>query len=172
MLRPESEPRRSQHIGPARPGSLDAWTIDVGGLITRPLTLAISQLAALDSPVSLRSSGKCGAGPGVSDGLFEGLPLLSLASHVGVQPEARYVCVHSAGFTAAFALDSLVRRETILALRKDGVPLDWSDGGPVRVVAVKGACFDMVKWVERVTFEAGNSSATAVPIVRARRHTS
>jgi DMSO/TMAO reductase YedYZ molybdopterin-dependent catalytic subunit len=128
----------------------------------------VEELAA-GPVVALRSDVECPDGIGTAGAEFEGVPLADVLARAGVDAEARYLCVHSGAFTAAFALESLDRRNGILAVRKNGQRLSWEDGGPVRVAVAKGACFETVKWVERITLERDASSATALSIVRARR---
>ena len=57
----------------------------------------------------------------------------------------------------------------MLAYLRDGRELTWAEGGPVRLVVAKGACFDTVKWVERIELSETDTAATALDIVRARR---
>lgn len=169
MATPESS-RRATHVGPTEPATLDTWTLEVSGLVAQPSRLTLGDLADLEGRASLTSKTQCPDGPIGTDGsTFEGVPLAWLVEQAGVLEDARYVCVHSGPFTAAFALDSLDRRQSLLATRKDGHRLTWIDGGPVRLVVEQGACFDTVKWVTQVTLERDASSATALSIVRSRR---
>jgi DMSO/TMAO reductase YedYZ molybdopterin-dependent catalytic subunit len=53
-------------------------------------------------------------------------------------------------------------------VRRNGAPMTWEEGGPVRLVVTTGACFDTVKWITRVALERDSSTATALDFVRAR----
>ncbi|MFN0093654.1 MAG: molybdopterin-dependent oxidoreductase [Dehalococcoidia bacterium] len=99
---------------------------------------------------------------------YDGIPLATFVDALGPLPGARYVCVHAGPYVQAFALESLGRRDALLAYRRDGAPINWDQGGPVRLIPAKGGCFDAVKWVDGITLEADASTATALDIVRAR----
>lgn len=156
--------RRSQLDGTEAP----PWRIDVGGLCDRPASLGPSELRALGT-VEMRPEVRCPADSGLDGSLWGGVPLAELARHVQPLDEARYAIIRSGPYAVGFQIESLERRGAILALTADGAELDPGHGGPVRLVVAKGACFDMVKAVDAITFEADGSSATAVTMVR-RRH--
>lgn len=144
------------------------WQIDVGGLCERPAVLGFESLRALGW-IEMRSDVRCRAGSGLDGSLWGGVPLTWLVALCAPTANARYAIVHSGPYATGFRLDSLERRCAILALAADGQLLDEASGGPVRLVVAKGACFDMVKAVDAISFEADGSSATALTMVR-RRH--
>jgi len=119
--------------------------------------------------VDLVSGVDCPDGIGTRGATYTGVPLVDLLRELGPAEDGAYVTVTAGTFTAAFALESLGRRNAILALRRNGERLTWEQGGPVRLVVEKGACFDTVKWVESIAVERDASSATALSIVKARR---
>jgi DMSO/TMAO reductase YedYZ molybdopterin-dependent catalytic subunit len=169
MSLPQDRQERAD-VGPEQPLDLQHWILHVEGLVSQPLTLSLDDLAALDSEMALVSDVTCpDRSIGIAGKEYEGALLTRLLRLARPTDDARYVCVHAGEFIAAFSLESLDRRIPMLAIRKHGAPLTWADGGPIRLVAAKGACFDTVKWVERISLERDASSATALSIVRARR---
>jgi DMSO/TMAO reductase YedYZ molybdopterin-dependent catalytic subunit len=92
-----------------------------------------------------------------------------MLTSAGVLPAARYVTIGSGGFVTAFELDSLTRRNAILADTRNDVPLAPEDGGPIRLMFTQGACFEAIKAVEWVELTEDASKATALEIVKARR---
>lgn len=144
------------------------WQIAVGGLCERPAVLGFDALRALGW-IEMRSDVRCPAGSGLDGSLWGGVPLTWVVALCAPTAAARYAIIHSGPYATGFRLDSLERRCAILALAADGKLLDRASGGPVRLVVAKGACFDMVKAVDAISFEADGSSATAITMVR-RRH--
>jgi DMSO/TMAO reductase YedYZ molybdopterin-dependent catalytic subunit len=141
----------------------------LGGLVDNPMTLSVPDLMATTGRISLVSQVSCPDGIGTAGAVYEGVPIESLLDLAGVQARAQYVCVGSGPFAASFAIESLDRRQSILATLKNGEPLTWEDGGPVRLVVAKGACFDTVKWVERLSIDEDSSGGTALSIIKSRR---
>ena len=162
-----SLPDRPTHVGPD--SVPEVWKLSVGGLVNARLELSLEELAALGPRETSVSSAECPEGFGTNGYTFEGVPLAVLADLAGVSPDARYVSVQSGPFVASFRLESLGRRGAILATVRDGEPLTYASGGPIRLVPAQGACFDSVKWVERIWLDADGSRATAAEIVRRRR---
>lgn len=144
------------------------WQIEVRGLCERPAVLGYEALRALGW-MELRSVVRCPAGSGLDGRLWGGVPLTWLVALCAPTAGARYAIIHSGPYATGFRIDSLDRRCAILALAADGRLLDGASGGPVRLVVAKGACFDMVKAGDAISFEADGSSATAITMVR-RRH--
>lgn len=169
MTAPEA-PRRDDHVGPARPDSLAGWLLHVDGLVARPGSFTTDDLARLGTGGAFRSGVTCPDGPiGLAGAEYEGVDLEDLIAHMGPLPTASQVLVHSGDYVASFRLESLGRRQAVLAFRREGRPLAWAEGGPVRLVVGSGACFDTVKWVERVELAETDTAATALEIIRARR---
>ena len=144
------------------------WRLEVRGMCEQPISLGAVELRALGL-IEMRSEVRCPAGSGLDGSLWSGVPLSALIERCKPAAGARYAIIHSGPYATGFRLESLERRGAILALTANGETLDATRGGPVRLVVAKGACFDMVKAVDGVSFEADGSSATAVTMVR-RRH--
>ncbi|MGE5595487.1 MAG: molybdopterin-dependent oxidoreductase [Hyphomicrobiales bacterium] len=160
---------RSLHTGAARPESLDGWTISIGGLVARPCALTVPELHALGRPVEVRPGVRCPEGVATRGSVYTGIALEDVLRHAGPRPEGRYIAVHSGPYATGFKLESLGRRGAVLAFERNGADMTWDDGGPVRLVFMSGACFDTVKWVDRVTVEPNLAAATALDFVRRRR---
>jgi DMSO/TMAO reductase YedYZ molybdopterin-dependent catalytic subunit len=160
--------RRSDHVGAERPESLDGWTIEVGGLVKRPLSLTVAALEALGELIEVRTDLECAEGISTAGAVYHGIPLADALDAASPADDARYVTVQSGPYVAAFPRESLGREEAVLAVRRNGAPMTWEEGGPVRLVVTTGACFDTVKWITRVALERDSSTATALDFVRAR----
>ena len=167
---PAIEPSdRATHVGPQQPRDLADWAVAIGGMVRRPFAAPLRELAASAGRKALTSRVQCPDGVGTAGATFDGVRLADLIEQAQPDGDARYVCIHSGAFTEAFPRGSIRRRGFLLADRRNGQPLTWLEGGPLRLVVARGACSDTVKWVERVTLERDRSSATAASMIRARR---
>jgi DMSO/TMAO reductase YedYZ molybdopterin-dependent catalytic subunit len=162
-----ASPERPKQVGPQPTDG--PWRLLVIGLVGKELVFDVAAVEALGAMEEVTGGPECPEGFGTSGHTFAGPSLTALIESAEPLPAATHVCVHSGPFVAAFKLESLARRGALLATRRDGEAMSAETGGPVRLVPALGACFDSVKWVERITLEADGSSATARDIVRARR---
>jgi len=138
--------------------------------VERPGSYGLDELPRMATAEALRTGVVCPDGPIGTQGVaFDGVSLDALISEAGPLPGARFALIHAGEYVAAFKLDSVERRDGVLAYMGNGAPLAWEDGGPVRLVAEKGACFDSVKWVERVEISDSEGAASALDLVKARR---
>ena len=133
------------------------------------MRLSVDALAAHGAEEQASGGTYCPEGFATTSGDWRGVSLRALMDEVRPSPEARYVSVHSGPFVASFRLESLDRRQAILATSLNGEPVSWAAGGPIRLVPASGACFETVQWVERISLDSDGSGATALDIVRARR---
>lgn len=162
-----------------------AWTIDITGLVERPATISLKELAALpqvEHELVLQCSGngramfsevafskgapwQCGAMGNVR---FSGVPLARLLEHlqVKVDPRAQFVTGEGrdapaqpgeADFEHSLPLADSVAR-SIIALAMNGEPLPAAHGGPVRLVTPGYYATMNVKWLGRLRFDAAETA--------------
>lgn len=142
--------------------------INLGGLVARPAGLSLADLRHA-ARIALEGNLKCPPGTPPGSGLWEGASLAGLIATAGPHASAQYVTVGAGKFVTAFALDSLERRNVILADTLDGAPLSSEAGGPVRLMFSQGACFDTIKAVEFVELTVDGLRATVRETIKARR---
>jgi DMSO/TMAO reductase YedYZ molybdopterin-dependent catalytic subunit len=142
--------------------------ITLGGLVGKPASLSLDDLRGAVR-VELEGRLTCPPGTPPGAGTWEGASLAALVAAAGPDAGAEYVLVGSGEFITAFALESLERRNVILADTLDGAALRTEAGGPVRLMFSQGACFDTIKAVEFVDLTADASRATVRDTIKARR---
>jgi DMSO/TMAO reductase YedYZ molybdopterin-dependent catalytic subunit len=142
--------------------------IELRGLVRDLLPLRIDDLRTAER-LTIPGQLNCAEGAAPGNGTWEGAPLEAILARAGVLPDARYVMIGSGEFITAFELDSLRRRNAILADTRNGAAVVREDGGPVRLMFTQGACFEAIKAVEWLELTADASKATATEIVKARR---
>lgn len=154
-------------VHPADVPPADGWELRVAGLVKKPLALALDVLAALPQ-VRLHADFLCEEGWEVPGLAWEGVALETVVAMAGPLPEARYVAIGAGEFVSVIPLDDIAAMRPILALRLDGEPIPPENGGPLRLAFAAGACYQSVKWVDRIALAATPEGETARGIASAR----
>lgn len=159
-----------------------AWRLEVDGLVARPRSFTLGDLAGLarrsvtatlvcaglrrDEFLSLGPlPGETSWGPEpISTGEWTGIPLRELLETVGVAAGAGYVEFvgldqverhgHRFGFGGSIDLAKALSDEVLLASELNGAPLPAAHGFPLRAVVAGWIGARSVKWLGRVTLTA------------------
>jgi sulfite oxidase len=162
------------HFGPPALG-LSPWRLEVEGLVERPITLSLDDLAGLEQvkiPAVLQCSGN-GRGfftptiPGVGwergavgNAEWSGVRLVDVLSRAGLKPDAAHVQLHGAdappnpktpAFFRSIPLARAIDPSTILATAMNGEALPLLHGGPIRLIVPTWAGNHWIKWLRKVT---------------------
>ena len=132
------------------------WSLDVVGMVDRPLRLTYADLLAMrqyEADVTLQCVSNEVGGDLVGNARWQGVLLADVLARVGVQQGAdqlvgRSVDDFTAGFPTALALDG---RPAMIALGMNGEPLPQVHGFPARLV-VPGlyGYVSATKWLARI----------------------
>ncbi len=128
------------------------WTLRVGGLVARPLSLTIPDLERLPR-THLRVRHHCVEGWSAVAS-WHGVRLSEIARLAGMDAKVRYVEFRSfdAGYYSSWDLDSALHPQTILAFGRSGEPLTREYGAPLRLYAAVKLGYKMVKYLTEVSF--------------------
>jgi DMSO/TMAO reductase YedYZ molybdopterin-dependent catalytic subunit len=143
------------------------WRLRVDGLVAQPLTLSLSEGDALGAHTHAADF-VCDEGWMVPNQQWEGVAVAAILGRAGVQPAARFLKVYAADFTVLVPLEEALRGGALLARRLNGTPLTPVHGAPLRLVAPGRACFDSVKWVDRLEVLAEAVPTTGETLARTR----
>jgi sulfite oxidase len=160
------------------PADLAAWKLDVSGLVDRPRTFALADLAKLKQ-VTVEAVLQCsGNGRGLftprvagvqwrwgamGNATWAGPRLADVLAAVGVKKDARYVQLQglekptldkTPAFIRGIPITKALHRDTIVALRMNGRPLSMLHGAPARLVVPGWVGDDWVKWLAHVELRA------------------
>lgn len=130
------------------------WTLVVGGLVRRPLSLSLEALKALPQRAQITRH-DCVEGWSAI-GQWQGPRLSAVLAMAGLLPAARYVVLHCAdrfGTTPYYESIDLVdafHPQTILAWRMNGQPLPEAHGAPIRLRVERQLGYKHAKYVMRV----------------------
>ncbi|WP_337177799.1 sulfite oxidase [Paludisphaera sp.] len=172
---------RSHHGAPAV--GLRPWTVEVKGLVERPLTLSLDDLAGMERvevPAVIQCAGNGRAmfrprmpglpwGRGaVSHAAWAGVRLSALLEKAGVKPEAAHVQFvggdvppnpKAPEFLRSIPLDRARAEDVILALSVNGEPLPALHGGPARIVVPGWGANAWTKWVRGIVVAADEATS-------------
>lgn len=130
------------------------WTLEVSGLVDRPLALSLDDLMRLPR-VTQRVNHYCVEGwTAVAE--WTGTRVSELARLAGARPEARYVDFASFDddYHESWDLASAMHPQTLLAYGMDGKPLTPGHGAPARVHSPIKLGYKNTKYLVRVRFMA------------------
>ena len=135
------------------------WRLEIGGLVTTPLSLSLDELRAAPSRSQITRH-DCVEGWS-SIGQWRGARLSTLLQRAGIKPEARYVAFYCAD-TLELTLDGTgdyyetidlvdaMHEQTILAYEMNGEALPIAYGAPVRLRVERQLGYKMAKYVMRI----------------------
>jgi DMSO/TMAO reductase YedYZ molybdopterin-dependent catalytic subunit len=132
----------------------EAWRLQVGGLVRRPLSLSRPELEALDR-LTYTVKHHCVEG-WTAIATWTGTPFRMIAEQAGVLPEARFVRFDSfdRGYFNGWDMKSALHPETILAYGFNDHFLTPEHGAPLRLYAPHKLGYKLTKYLTRVTFTA------------------
>ncbi|WP_029608189.1 molybdopterin-dependent oxidoreductase [Leucobacter chromiiresistens] len=133
------------------------WTLEITGLVDRPLTLTYEELLALpleEHITTIACVSNTVGGDLIGNATWLGYPVRELLAKAGVARGADMVLSSGPdGFTAGTPLDALTdpRRNALLAVGMNGEPLPEQHGFPARLI-VPGlyGYVSATKWVTRL----------------------
>jgi DMSO/TMAO reductase YedYZ molybdopterin-dependent catalytic subunit len=133
-----------------------SWTVDITGMVDRPLTFSYDDLLGMDlvqQPVTLSCVSNEVGGDLVGNAVWLGVPLPALLERAGVQSGATQIVGRSVdGFTVGFPTDvALDGRVALVAVGMNGEPLPVVHGFPARlVVAGLYGYVSATKWLKEI----------------------
>lgn len=144
--------------------------LHVSGAVERPLEIGRAELDAL-ADVELVSDFHCREGWSRRGERWRGVRLATLLAHAGAGEDGRYVTVASGEYRAVLTREQAGDARVLLALERNGHPLERSDGLPRLVGPAEWDCFLGVKAVDRiqVTREPEQATAETIALARLRR---
>jgi DMSO/TMAO reductase YedYZ molybdopterin-dependent catalytic subunit len=141
--------------------------VSIVGEVAWPVDLHAPELAGLADAV-LVADFHCREGWSRAGVRWRGVRLSSLLALVGPTEHARFVTVAAGDYAAVLTREEAEDGRVLLALERDGVPLDTPAGLPRLVGPSEWDCFQSVKAVDRIELTREPAGATAAAIALAR----
>ncbi|MCH8044821.1 MAG: sulfite oxidase [Planctomycetes bacterium] len=168
-ITPQDQVFSVQHYGTPK---VDAkkHTLEISGLVEKPMTLTMDQLQSLpkeDRLMTLECSGN-GAGKGFINAIYNskwtGTPLAALLKSCGIKKEAKEIVFLGADekeesvrkvkiqvpFGRSLSIEDALREENLLAYQRNGKPLETRNGSPLRLIMPGWYGIANVKWLRRI----------------------
>jgi DMSO/TMAO reductase YedYZ molybdopterin-dependent catalytic subunit len=126
------------------------WRLEVGGLVVRPMSWNLGELAALGEREA-RADIHCVTGWSSFDVAWRGVPAIALLRRVWALPEARWVILKSHdAYLTSLPLEDFAAETTLIATHLGGASLPRAHGGPARLVVPHLYFWKSAKWLRRV----------------------
>jgi DMSO/TMAO reductase YedYZ molybdopterin-dependent catalytic subunit len=140
---------------------LDRWSLEVGGLVENPVTLAWDAFMALPQIEDV-SDFHCVTTWSRFDNRWRGVRVRTIAELVIPRDEAHYiVCTGydlapgtDIPYTTNLPLARAIEDDVLLVHTWEGQPLPREHGGPVRIITPKLYAWKGSKWIHRIEFVA------------------
>jgi DMSO/TMAO reductase YedYZ molybdopterin-dependent catalytic subunit len=131
---------------------LGPWSLEITGMVAKPLTLSLSQLASLPS-VTQRLNHYCVEG-WTAVASWTGVRLSVLAGLVRPDAAAQYVDFQSFddGYHESWDVASALHPQTLVAYGMDGHWLGAPHGGPARVYSPVKLGYKNTKYLTKIVF--------------------
>ena len=128
------------------------WTLSVGGLVDRPLTLTLAQLQQM-TRTDLRVRHHCVEGWSAV-AAWHGVRLSEIARLAGLKPGVKFVEFNSFDneYFSSWDLGSAMHPQTILAYGMNGHLLGANHGAPLRLYSAIKLGYKMCKYLDEINF--------------------
>ena len=125
--------------------------IAVGGLVARPRTWSMADLAHLPQATLVRDF-QCVTGWRVPAVTWSGVALADVLAAARPRPEATAVrfTSYDGSYSESLTLDQARRRDVLVATGLQGKPISAAHGGPVRVAVLPMYGYKSLKWLDRI----------------------
>lgn len=127
------------------------YRLTVGGLVDRPATYTLDQLAALPQTTVVHDA-VCTDGWQVDAVPFTGVLLRDLLDAAGVRDDGaavRFTCFDGA-YSESLTLEQARRSDVVVALRMFDEPVPHDSGGPVRLFVAPMYFYKSAKWLSGI----------------------
>jgi DMSO/TMAO reductase YedYZ molybdopterin-dependent catalytic subunit len=133
------------------------WSLKVGGMVARPMSLSLEQLRKLPR-TEMRVQHHCVEGWSAVASWY-GIRVSDIAKIAGIDPRVRYVEFRSfdSNYWSSWDLGSAMHPQTMLAYGMNGHPLEPEHGAPLRLYSAVKLGYKMVKYLTEVNFLPENT---------------
>ncbi len=133
------------------------WTLELAGLVNRPMKLTLAQLQTLPR-VTERVNHYCVEGWTALE-QWTGVRVSELARLAGVRKDAKFVDFESFdnGFHESWDMSTAMHRQSVVAYGLDGHMLGPAHGAPARVYSPAKLGYKNTKYLTRIVFLPNNT---------------
>jgi DMSO/TMAO reductase YedYZ molybdopterin-dependent catalytic subunit len=137
------------------------WSLDIGGLVGRPLSLTLDDLRAMpvaEAPVTLACISNGIPARAIGNAQWTGVRLADVLERAGGVDGSAVDLVWSCAdnYTDSIPVAIALDPDTLLAWGMNGVPLPRAHGAPVRAIVPGIYGMKNAKWIESIDVSAGD----------------
>ena len=134
---------------------VDKWTLEVKGLVAKPLTLTLEELKKAGPAVERYQTFECISnevgGDLISNARWKAVRVKDILVRAEVQPGAKTIIWHAAdGYTESIPLEIAMDPVTLLVYEMNGGPIPQKHGAPVRVLLPNRYGMKQPKWLTAI----------------------
>ncbi|MDQ4078566.1 MAG: sulfite oxidase-like oxidoreductase [Chloroflexota bacterium] len=140
------------HYGGIPRINLDAWELHVWGLVEEEVRFSWEDMMRMPQRM-MENDVHCVTRWSKFDNEWYGIPIMEFMKHVRLQPEAKYVMVHSyGGYTTNLPIDEFLDERNLLAYKHSDESLTPDHGWPMRLVVPELYFWKSAKWINGFEF--------------------
>jgi DMSO/TMAO reductase YedYZ molybdopterin-dependent catalytic subunit len=137
------------------------WSLEIGGLVGRPLSLTLPDLQALpavDAPVTLACISNGVPARAIGNARWTGVRLADVLGRAGgvVRGAVDLVWICADNYTDSIPVAKALDPATLLVWGMNGAPLPRAHGAPVRAIVPGIYGMKNAKWIEAIEIVAGD----------------
>ena len=128
----------------------NSWTLKITGSVETPLTLALEEIRK-PGVVEIVRDFHCVESWSVPHNTWRGVPVHRILELANPLNEACYAMVSSpSGYETNLLLKDLLHADTLLVWERNGKPLSWDHGYPLRLIVPDLYAYKSAKWVAEI----------------------
>lgn len=143
------------HYGSVPNVPLSQWTLEIYGLVERPLRFNWAEFRALPR-VKVFADFHCVTRWSRLSNVWEGVSTREIFTRAGIRPEAKFALPlgYDDGWTTNLPLEHFLAEDALFADMHDDEHLSADHGGPVRLIIPQLYAWKSAKWVKAVELSA------------------
>ncbi len=128
----------------------DAWTLRITGMVEKELSLTFQEIRGLGA-VEIALDFHCVESWSVPQNTWKGIPVYRILERANPLPDARHAMVSSpGGYRTNLSVEVLRLPDTLLVWERNGEPLSWDHGYPLRLIVPDCYAYKSAKWVSEI----------------------
>ncbi len=134
---------------------VEGWTLEVDGLVERPMSLSYDDLRALpaiEEYVTLECISNEVGGDLIGNAEWKGVALEEILEQAGLRPGVVDISFQASdGYSESIALERALNRDVMVAYEMNGEPLSDRHGFPARLIVPGFFGLKSVKWLTHIS---------------------
>ncbi len=128
----------------------NSWTLKITGSVETPLTLTLEEIQK-PGAVEIVRDFHCVESWSVPQNTWRGVPVHRILELANPLSEACYAMVSGpSGYETNLLLKDLLHADTLLVWERNGKPLSWDHGYPLRLIVPDRYAYKSAKWVAEI----------------------